>query len=100
MDKLTLKLFVAGHNGKSERAIHNLRHICDDWLKVDYELIIVDVLESPHLADQEHILATPTLIKLLPLPTRRLIGDLSDTQLVLRELDLSAKQPGVKRRES
>lgn len=99
MDKLTLKLFVTGHNGKSERAIHNLRHICDEWLKVDYELIIIDVLENPHLADEDHILATPTLIKLLPLPTRRLIGDLSDTQLVLRELDLSAKQPGVKPRE-
>ncbi len=88
MDKLTLKLFVTGHNGKSERAIHNLRRICDEKLKVDYELIIIDVLESPHLANEDHILATPTLIKTLPLPTRRLIGDLSETELVMRELDL------------
>lgn len=100
MDKLTLKLFVTGYNGKSERAIHNLRHICDDWLKVDYELTIIDVLESPHIASQEHILATPTLIKVLPLPARRLIGDLSETELVLRELDLSMTgRPGAKNSE-
>lgn len=88
MDKLTLKLFITGHTGQSERAILNLRHICDDLLQVDYELTIIDVLESPQTANVERILATPTLIRVLPPPARRLIGDLTDTERVMRELDL------------
>jgi circadian clock protein KaiB len=70
------------------RAITNLRRICEEGLGEEYELIIIDVLERPQLAEAEKILATPTLIKELPPPVRRIIGDLSDTKQVLLGLDL------------
>jgi circadian clock protein KaiB len=92
MHKLHLKLYITGHTSKSQRALANLRKIFHALLDIDYELTIVDVLENPELADEEHILATPTLIKVLPLPSRRLIGDLSDTERVLMELELSNVQ--------
>lgn len=69
-------------------AIANLRRICEQDLKGRYELEIIDVLEFPHIAEDEKILATPTLIKELPLPLRRMIGDLSDRDKVLLGLDV------------
>lgn len=91
--KLLLKLYVTGQTPRTERAIFNLRRICEERLRGRYQLYIIDVLEQPHLAEAEKILATPTLIKELPLPTRRIIGDLSDTDKVLQGLDLLPETP-------
>jgi circadian clock protein KaiB len=88
MNKYILKLYVTGHTSRSERAIANLRRICEEELGGLYEMVIIDVLERPQLAEDEKILATPTLIKELPPPLRRIIGDLSDTDKVLLGLDL------------
>ena len=90
MSEYKLRLYVTGKTSRSERAIENLRKICESELKGDYTLEIVDVLERPQLAEEEKILATPTLIKELPVPIRRIIGDLSDTEKVLLGLDLLA----------
>lgn len=83
-----LKLYVTGETPESRQAIRNLRLICEEELGGQYELIIIDVLERPQLAEDERILATPTLIKELPPPLRRIIGDLSDADRVLLGLDL------------
>ena len=88
MDKVLLKLFITGHTPRSELAINNLQRICEERLRGHYELDIIDILENPHLAEEEKILATPTLIRLSPPPTRRLIGDLSDTEKVMIGLSL------------
>ena len=88
MNKCKLRLYVTGKTSKSERAIANLDEICEKELKGLYELEIIDVLESPQLAEDEKILATPTLIKDLPPPLRRIIGDLSDKDKVLLGLEL------------
>lgn len=88
MNKYLLKLYVTGKTPRSEKAIANLRQICEQELANQYEMIIIDVLERPQLAEEEKILATPTLIKQLPPPLRRIIGDLSDKEKVLLGLDL------------
>jgi circadian clock protein KaiB len=88
MDAYLLKLFVTGQTPRSSRAIANLRRICAEKLGTNYKLRIIDVLERPQLAETEKILATPTLIKEFPLPVRRIIGDLSDTNQVLLGLEL------------
>jgi circadian clock protein KaiB len=82
------KLYVTGQTPRSERAIANLRRICDEVLDGNFELQIIDVLEQPHLAERDRILVTPTLIKQVPPPARRVLGDLSDTQRVLAELQV------------
>jgi len=89
MNKFELRLYITGKTSKSERAIENLREICDKQLSGLYTLQIIDVLESPQLAEDEKILATPTLIKDLPPPLKRIIGDLSNSEKVLLGLDLS-----------
>lgn len=88
MSNFVLKLYVTGKTPKSERAIVNLKNICEKELKDQYDMVIIDVLERPQLAEDEKILATPTLIKELPPPLRRIIGDLSDSEKVLLGLDL------------
>jgi circadian clock protein KaiB len=88
MNKYLLKLFITGQTPRSSRAITNLRRICEEELGTEYDLIIIDVLEQPQLAEDEKILATPTLIKEHPPPIRRIIGDLSDTKQVLLGLEL------------
>jgi circadian clock protein KaiB len=94
MNKPLLQLFITGLTLRSERAIANLRRICEEKLDGRYEMVIIDVLERPQLAEDERILVTPTLIKPFPLPSRRVIGDLSDMEKVLSELDLlSATKP-------
>ena len=85
-----LKLYVTGQTTRSQRAIANLRRICDDELAGEYEMLVIDVLERPQLAEDEKILATPTVVKELPVPIRRIIGDLSDSERVLVGLDLRA----------
>jgi circadian clock protein KaiB len=86
--KYLLRLFITGRTPRSEKCITNLQSICEKDLDREYELEVIDVLERPQLAEDEKILATPTLIKKLPPPVRRLIGDLSDTEKVLIGLDL------------
>jgi circadian clock protein KaiB len=89
MEKFKLRLYITGKTPKAERAIANLKEICEKELKGLYELSIIDVLENPQLAENEKILATPTLIKDLPPPLKRIIGDLSNSEKVLLGLDLS-----------
>ena len=83
-----LKLYVTGTSPRTAQAIANLRRICEEELQGRYTLDIVDVLEHPQEAEDNRILATPTLIKQLPLPLRRVIGDLSDREKVLLGLEL------------
>jgi circadian clock protein KaiB len=83
-----LRLYVMGHTPRSQLAIANIQRICEEELQSRYQLEIIDVLERPQLAEDEKILATPTLVKELPPPLRRIIGDLSDKELVLMGLDL------------
>ena len=98
MNKYLLKLFITGQTVRSSRAVTNLRRICEKELGKEYELVIIDVLERPQVAEDEKILATPTLIKEFPLPARRIIGDLSDTNQVLLGLELLHKEPRAEER--
>jgi circadian clock protein KaiB len=79
---------VTGKTARAERAIENLRKVCEEDLLTEYEIQIIDVLEHPQMAEDDKILATPTLIKQLPLPLRRIIGDLSDKEKVLFGLEV------------
>lgn len=83
-----LRLYVTGILPNSARAIANLRAICNKYLKNTYELDIIDIYQLPDMAITEDIIAVPVLIKKSPLPEKRLIGDLSDTDKVLKTLDL------------
>jgi circadian clock protein KaiB len=83
MNQVQLKLFVTGQTRRSDVGIANLQHILDNDLGIEYELAIVDILEQPQLAEDERILATPTLIKVSPAPACRIIGDFSDRKQVL-----------------
>ncbi len=87
-NRVLLKLYITGQTPRSERAVANLRRICDERLGEGYQLTIVDVLERPELAEQDRILATPTLVRQLPPPVRRIIGDLSDVEKVVAGLNL------------
>lgn len=83
-----LRLFVTGATPNSTRAVINIRQICETHLKGNYSLEVVDVYQQNNLAEQEQLIALPLLIKKFPLPERRLIGDMSDTQKVLKGLGL------------
>jgi circadian clock protein KaiB len=87
-DKYVLRLYVTGTTPRSMRAISNIRKICEEHLEGRYDLEVVDISQHPVLAEGEQIIAAPTLIKVLPLPLRRFIGDLSQTDRILRGLDL------------
>lgn len=89
--KYVLKLYVTGATRRSQKAITNLNAICEEYLQGHYDLQVVDIYQSPALAKDADILAAPTLVKQLPLPVRRLIGDLSERGRVLLLLDLKAK---------
>ena len=88
MSKYVLTLFVTGTSPRTRVAMDNLQRICDQELAGLYKLEVVDVLEDPQRAEDERILATPTLIKQLPPPLRRVIGDLSDKEKVLLGLEV------------
>jgi len=90
--KYVLRLYVTGMTPKSTRAITNVQTLCEQYLKGDYELEVVDIYQQPKLAAGEQIIATPTLIKKLPLPLRKLIGDMSDTERFLVGIDLKSKK--------
>ena len=83
-----LRLYVAGLTARSRTAISNITSICEEHLQGRYDLEVVDVFQRPVLAREEQIIATPTLVKRLPAPLRRLIGDLSEREKVLIGLDL------------
>lgn len=83
-----LRLYVTGSTPQSVRAIENIKKICEEHLKGRYELEVIDLYQKPNLANGEQIIAAPTLIKKLPQPLRRIIGDMSNTERVLVGLDL------------
>ena len=87
-DHYVLRLYVTGVTPKSTRAIANLKSICDEHLQGRYQLEVIDVYQQPELAKREDIIAMPTLVKQLPLPLRRLVGDLSQHNKVLLGLGL------------
>ena len=88
MNDYILKLYIAGQTLRSSHAIENLRRICAENLADRHKLVIIDVLEHPQVAEEQKIIATPTLIRELPPPIRRIIGDLSDRDSVLLGLDI------------
>jgi len=86
--KLELKLYVAGQTPKSIAALANLKKICAEHLQGRYKLHVIDLMKTPQLAQNDQILAIPTLVRKLPQPIRKIIGDLSDQNRVLVGLDL------------
>ena len=88
-----LRLFITGSTPRSTRAVANMRRICETKLKGRYDLEVIDVYENPQATRELQVIATPTLVKLLPGPLRRIIGDLSDEQRVLAGLSLAPFGP-------
>ncbi len=86
-----LKLYVTGMTPQSTRAIANAKKICEEYLSGRYKLEVIDLYQQPQLAQGEQIIAAPTLVKKLPLPLRRIVGDLSNTERTLVGLDLRRK---------
>lgn len=93
--KWELKLYVAGQTAKSLQAFANLKRICEEHLAGEYSIEVVDLLKNPQLAAGDQILALPTLVRKLPEPVRKIIGDLSNTERVLVGLDLQARASEV-----
>ena len=90
--KYVLKLYVTGQTANSQKAIKNLKDIFKNGLGNLYKLRVIDVVKNPKLAEEDKILATPALVKVLPPPVRKIIGDLSDREKVLLGLDLTTEQ--------
>ncbi|HEY9833130.1 MAG TPA: circadian clock KaiB family protein [Stenomitos sp.] len=88
LEQYRFRLYVAGNSPKSLRAIQNLKKICDEHLPGHYEIEVIDIYQRPELLEQEQIFAIPTLIKKLPLPLQRLIGDMTNTEDVISYLGL------------
>ena len=88
LERYVLRLYVTGMTPRSCQAIRNLQTICDERLEGRYDLDVIDIYQQPVLTIGEQIIAAPTLIKKLPLPMRRLVGDMSDRERVLLGLDL------------
>lgn len=91
-NEYVLKLYITGMTPGSVKAISNLKRICEEHLKGRYELEVVDIYQDPVLARGEQIIATPTLVKKLPLPLRKFLGDMSETKRILLGLDLRLKK--------
>jgi circadian clock protein KaiB len=89
-DRYILRLYITGTTKRSILAITNLKTICEEYLEGRYELEVIDLYQKPSLAKGDQIIAAPTLIKKLPLPFRRIIGDMSNIEKVLLGLDLRA----------
>lgn len=83
-----LRLYVIGHSARSQRAIDNLRRACEAHLQGRYAIVVVDLLENPRLAAEDQILAVPTLVRRLPPPLRKIVGDLSNEERLLVGLDV------------
>ncbi len=86
-----LRLYVSGTTARSVRAIASMRRVCDTLLRDQYELDVIDIYQNPAATKADQVVAVPTLVKLLPVPLRRLIGDLSDRERVLAGLDIIPK---------
>lgn len=89
--RYTLRLYIAGTSPRSTRAINNIKNICEEHLKGRCQLEVIDIYQQPTLAEGEQIIAAPTLVKKLPPPLRKFIGDLADTEKILVGLDLKPK---------
>jgi len=89
-----LRLFVTGHTQKSLRAVKNVTRLCEQHLLGRYDLEVVDLYQQPELAAEHQLVAAPTLVKVLPLPPRRMIGDMSDSGRVLAGLGIAARGRG------
>ena len=94
MSKVKLQLYVVGSSPRSRAALDNLRRLCESQLEAEYELEVVDVLEDPAAAERANVLATPTLIKDAPPPRWRIVGDLSEGDVVLRGLGIEGEGRG------
>ncbi len=93
-DRYVLKLYVAGITPKSERAIRSVKELCEQRLHDRYDLEIIDIYQRPDALRQDQIVVAPTLVKKLPLPLRRLIGDMADRDKILLGLDLARSPQG------
>ncbi len=91
MQTYILRLYIAGMTAKSTRAMLNIKKICEENLKGRYELEVIDIYQQPELAHEAQIIASPTLIKELPLPLRKFIGDMTNKERILVGLDLTPK---------
>lgn len=87
-----LRLYVTGSSHRSLRAVYNLKKICEEYLPDDYDLEVIDIYKNPAAARAEQIIAAPTLVKKLPIPIRKFVGDMSNTQKILVGLDLYKRQ--------
>ena len=87
-----LRLYVAGQTPRSLTALKNLKDICEEYLKGQYHIEVIDLMENPTLARGDQILAVPTLVRKLPQPIRKIIGDLSNTERVLVGLDIQPRE--------
>ena len=87
-DRYILRLYVTGQTPRSTRAVENLKRICEEYLEGRYDLEVIDLYQQPELARAQEIVVVPTLIKTLPEPVRKILGDLSDKERVLAGLDL------------
>jgi len=90
-----LRLYVAGQTQKSMAALANLKRVCEEHLAGRYEIEVIDLLKNPQLAAGDQILAIPTLVRRLPAPLKRIIGDLSNTEKVLVGLDIRPRGPAT-----
>jgi circadian clock protein KaiB len=95
MSEYALKLYVAGQTPKAVRAFSNLRKICEEHLEGRYSIEVIDLVENPQLGRGDQILAVPTLVRHLPTPIKKIIGDLSNTERVLVGLDLRPRRPSM-----
>ena len=93
-ERYILRLYVTGMTARSVRAVKNLQAICNEYLKDRYDLEVIDIYQQPILARGEQIIAAPTLVKKLPLPMRRIVGDMSQRDRVLVGLDLLQRSEG------
>lgn len=96
-ERFVLRLYITGNTVRSGQAIATIRALCDDYLTGRYELEVVDIYQQPKAAAEEQIIAAPTLVKELPNPPKRLIGDLSDRDKVLVGLDLEKRSGAPKK---
>ena len=90
--KYILRLYVTGSTGRSLRAVYNLKKLCEEHLPEDYDLQVIDIYKDPAAAREAQIIAAPTLVRRLPLPIRKFVGDLSNTQKILVGLDIYKRQ--------
>ena len=89
--RYVLRLYITGQTSRSMRSIENLRGLCEKYLKDQFDLEVIDIYQQPALAAEGQIIAAPTLIKTMPLPLRRLVGDFSDQNRVVLGLDLNTR---------